>query len=345
MLAKYHTPPTGLNKGVNKKMADKNMLIAEPSDAKTHGRNVIMQEAEGLLQLAETLDTDFIDAVRQIVRTQGRVIVAGMGKSGHVGRKIAATLSATGSSAFFVHPAEASHGDLGLLKSVDTMLILSNSGATSELRPLIAYAKSIGAPIIGVASDANSLLMREADFRIQLPKIPEACPELIAPTTSTTMMLAVGDALAIAAMRERGISRVELMQWHPGGAIGWRMLPVDSMLRRTGPLPLVTRSTGMRDVVLEMTSTGKGVAGVVDDHGNLVGIITDGDLRRSFDKMLIATAGEIMTVSPKTVASGTRIEEALALMSEAKITVVFVMREDDPRKPAGVLHIHDIAAI
>jgi len=321
------------------------MLSTKLDESKEHGLAVIRQEAEGLLQLADTLDEDFARSVSQIVSTQGRVIVAGMGKSGHVGRKIAATLSATGSPAFFVHPAEASHGDLGLLKSSDTMLILSNSGATSELRPLIAYAKSIGAPIIGVASDRESLLMREANFRITLPQIAEACPELIAPTTSTTMMLAVGDALAIAAMRERGISRVELMQWHPGGAIGWRMLPVDSMLRKSGTLPLVTRSTGMRDVVLEMTSTGKGVAGVVDDDGNLIGIITDGDLRRAFDRMLIATAGEIMTASPKTVASGTRIEEAFALMSEAKITVIFVMRADDPRKPAGVIHIHDIASI
>lgn len=321
------------------------MLVAKHSDAKFHGLTVIRQEAEGLIQLAEQLDDGFSHAVSQIIDTQGRVIVSGMGKSGHVGRKIAATLSATGSPAFFVHPAEASHGDLGLLKPVDTMLILSNSGATSELRPLIAYAKSIRTPIIGIASDADSLLMREADFRITLPKIPEACPERIAPTTSTTMMLAVGDALAIAAMRERGISRAELMQWHPGGSIGWRMLPVDSMLRRTGQLPLVTRSTGMRDVVIEMTSTGKGVAGVVDDDGNLIGIITDGDLRRSFDRMLFATAGEIMTVSPKTVPSGTRIEEALTLMSQAKITVIFVMRADDPRKPAGVIHIHDIAAI
>jgi arabinose-5-phosphate isomerase len=321
------------------------MLVSQLADAKHHGITVIRQEAEGLLQLADELDDGFGLSVSQIVATRGRVIVAGMGKSGHVGRKIAATLSATGSPAFFVHPAEASHGDLGLLKSIDTMLILSNSGATSELRPLIAYAKSIGAPIIGVASDSNSLLMREADFRITLPQIPEACPELIAPTTSTTMMLAVGDALAIAAMRERGISRVELLQWHPGGAIGFRMLPVDSMLRMAGSLPLVTRATGMRDVVLEMTSTGKGVAGVVDDDGNLIGIITDGDLRRSFDRMLIATAGEIMTASPKTVKSGTRIEDALTLMSEAKITVVFVMRADDPRKPAGVLHIHDIASV
>lgn len=321
------------------------MLAAKLSDSREHGLAVIRQEAEGLLQLADCLDDGFGHAVSQIVGTQGRVIVAGMGKSGHVGRKIAATLSATGSPAFFVHPAEASHGDLGLLKSVDTMLVLSNSGATSELRPLIAYAKSIGTPIIGIASDVNSLLMREADFRITLPQIAEACPELIAPTTSTTMMLALGDALAIAAMRERGISRVELMQWHPGGSIGWRMLPVDSMLRKAGTLPLVTRNTGMRDVVLEMTSTGKGVAGVVDDRGNLIGIITDGDLRRSFDRMLIATAGEIMTASPKTVASGTRIEDALKLMSDAKITVVFVMHADNPRKPAGVLHIHDIASV
>jgi len=320
------------------------MHAAPLSLSKIHGASVIRQEAEGLLQLASGLDDDFDRAVTQIVATRGRVIVAGMGKSGHIGRKIAATLSATGSPAFFVHPAEASHGDMGLLKPIDTMLILSNSGATAELRPLVAYAKRLSTPIIAIASEMDSILMREADFRIALPRIDEACPELIAPTTSTTMMLALGDALAIAAMRARGISRAELIQWHPGGSIGGRMLPVDSLLRRTEALPLVTRKTGMRDVVLEMTSTGKGVAGVVDDEGNLIGIITDGDLRRSFERMLIATAGEIMTHGPKTVESGTVVEDALRLMTDAKITAVFVMRKDDPKKPMGVLHIHDIAA-
>lgn len=307
------------------------------------GRSVIDQEAASLSALSDSLDDNFDRAVDQIVATTGRIIVAGMGKSGLICRKIAATLSATGSPAFFLHPAEASHGDLGSLQPNDLLLILSNSGATPELRPMIAYARRIGVSLVAIGSRPSSELMRQADIAIRLPRVAEACPENIAPTTSTTMMLALGDALAIAAMQSRGISRDDLIRWHPGGTIGWQQLEIDALVRHHEPLPLVSPGAGMRDVVIEMTSIGKGVAGVVDDDGSLIGVITDGDLRRAFDHMLLATAREVMTSAPKTVVSGTTIEATHQLMSEAKITVVFVMDRIDPRKPIGLVHIHDLS--
>ncbi|ARS28418.1 arabinose-5-phosphate isomerase [Sphingomonas sp. KC8] len=319
------------------------MLAASVLDANSIGASVIRQEAQGLADLASGLDLNFASAVDCIVSTGGRVIVAGIGKSGLICRKIAATLSATGSAAFFLHPAEASHGDLGSLKVGDTLLVLSNSGATPELRPMVAYARHIGVPIIAVASEARSELMVQADIPILLPKVAEACPERIAPTTSTTMMLALGDALAIAAMRLRGTSREELIRWHPGGNIGWQALAVGQLIRAGDTLPLVKASTGMRDVVIEMTSIGKGAAGVVDDAGNLIGVITDGDLRRSFDRMLVAKAEEVMTRDPKTVGADVTVEQARELMIDNRITVVFVMDRDNPRKPAGLIHIHDLA--
>jgi len=320
------------------------LLTIDPAfDIRQAGHAVIQQEAAALIQLAASLDEVFSEAVQLIVGTAGRVIVAGMGKSGHVCRKIAATLSATGSSAFFLHPAEASHGDLGVLKPGDTMLVLSNSGATPELRPLVGYARKLDVPVVAVASEPKSWLMREADIALVLPQVPEACPERIAPTTSSTMMLALGDALAVAAMRLRGVSRRQLVGWHPGGNIGRDTMPVGDLVRLGEPLPLVTAQAGMRDVVIEMTSVGKGAAGVVDDAGNLIGIITDGDLRRAFDRMLTATAGEIMTANPKTVSGSTTVGEAQRMMIESRITVMFVMDPRSPTRPAAVLHIHDLA--
>ena len=319
------------------------MNVATRISSIESGRRVIDQEAAGLAALSAVLDDTFSSAVRILTATTGRVIVTGIGKSGHVGRKIAATLASTGTPAFFVHPAEASHGDLGMLQTVDSLLVLSNSGATVELRAIVAHARQIGIPIIAIASKADSPIVRQSTLAICLPRMAEACPVKIAPTTSTTMMLALGDALAIAAMELRGTSRADLMRLHPGGSIGWKLMPVDTLLREADPLPLVCPHTGMRDVVLEMTSTGKGAAGVVDDDGNLIGIITDGDLRRSFDQMLIATAGDVMTRNPITVPSGTLIEDALNLLSEAAITVVFVMSKDNPRHPIGLLHIHSMA--
>jgi len=312
---------------------------AETLDA---GRSVILQEAKGLTALAASVDQAFAEAVDVILGTQGRVIVAGIGKSGHVGRKIAATFAATGTASFFLHASEAAHGDLGMVTAGDLLLVLSNSGYSRELRPLLAYARRQNVPVIGIVSKRKSPLGLAADIVLQLPGAPEACPVRVAPTTSTTMMMALGDALAMAAMQRRGLTRNDIAQWHPGGEIGSRIAPVDEVIDCSEPLPLVRWDTPMRDIVFEMTSGGKGVAGVIGEDGGLVGIITDGDLRRAFDQVLTACATDIMTHDPITVPVGTPVEEVLTLMNNAKITVLFITEVNDPARPIGIVHIHDL---
>lgn len=312
-------------------------------DALASGRAVIRQEATALFELADELNGEFDAAVRLLLNTQRRVVVTGMGKSGHIGRKISATLAATGTPSFFIHPAEAAHGDLGMLVRGDSLIALSNSGNTPELRSIVAHARNLDVPVISVVSRADSPLARGSDVVLGLPTAEEACPVRIAPTTSTTMMLALGDALAIAVMRIRGITRNDLAMLHPGGTIGKRLTPVEQMLRPTDPLPLVSPDTRMRDVILEMTSIGKGVAGVIDELGHLVGIITDGDLRRGFERIMIATARDLMTRTPVTIPGGSTVEDAYVLLNKSKIMAAFVMDADDPHRPIGLIHLHDLA--
>ena len=307
----------------------------------SRGREVLKAEIDALVQLEASLDDNFSAAVRLLESTRGRIVVTGMGKSGHVARKIAATLSATGSPAIFIHPAEAAHGDLGMVQHGDTMIVLSNSGATTELTPIMQHCRSLRIRIIGIASRADSPVMQAADVRLLLPQVREACPSNIAPTTSTIMMLALGDALAMALMDVRGIARDSLKLLHPGGAIGLRLMAVTEMMHSGASLPLVALDTPMRDVIMTMTSIGFGVAGVADDDGRLVGVITDGDLRRHIGDLLDGTAAAVMTASPKTVPPDTLAEDALMIMNDCKITTVFVMEEDRPDYPAGIVHIHD----
>jgi arabinose-5-phosphate isomerase len=304
------------------------------------GREVVATEARALDQLADALDEDFAWAVRLLVAGKQRVIVSGMGKSGHIGRKIAATLASTGTPALFVHPAEAAHGDLGMIMRGDLLLILSNSGTTPELRTVVDHARSIGCPIIAVASQRTSPLIRSADVSLVLPHVREACPINIAPTTSTTLMLALGDALAIAVMRVRGQTREGMRLLHPGGSIGGRLQPVQALMHGGNSLPLVSPDTPMSEVLIEMTQKSFGIAGVVQD-GRLIGIITDGDLRRHIDDLLTGTAVDVMTAEPKVVIEGTLCEDALALMEEYRITALFVTAHDAPEQPVGLVHIHD----
>lgn len=327
-------------------MAQAPFLPTSPSsDAVLHaGRAVILQEANGLSKLAAELDENFVSAVDSMLATRRRVIVTGIGKSGHVGRKIAATLAATGTISFFLHASEAAHGDLGMVAPGDLLLVLSNSGRSRELRPLLTYARRIGVRVIAIVSHGQSPLARAADITLRLPNAPEACPVRIAPTTSTTMMLALGDALALAIMQRRGLTRSDIARWHPGGDIGTRLSPIEDVLNLDEPLPLVRYDAPMRDVVLEMTSGGKGVTGVVDENGALLGIITDGDLRRAFDQVLTARAADVMTRAPITAPKGACVEEVLAMMNEAKITVLFITEADDPTRPVAVAHIHDLVA-
>jgi len=305
------------------------------------GREVIEIESAALADLAACLEDTFVDAVELLVETKQRVIVSGMGKSGHVARKIAATLASTGTPSLFVHPGEAAHGDLGMITRGDLLLIFSNSGATPELRAVVRHAKSVGSAIIAVTSQAASPLMKSADVRLLLPAAREACPVNIAPTTSTTLMLALGDALAVATMRVRGLTRERIQLLHPGGAIGDRLQPIESLMHSGDRLPLVTAQAPMLEVVLEMTRKSFGIAGVVDAEGDLIGVITDGDLRRHSEQLFSLFAGDVMTPDPKIVPEGTMCEDAFAMVKEYRITALFVTAHDAPRRPVGLVHIHD----
>ena len=306
------------------------------------GRQVVRMEAEALARLADTIDDRFADAVRVIIAGERRVVVTGMGKSGHIARKIAATFSATGTPALFLHPAEAAHGDLGMLMPGDILLVLSNSGVTPEVRPIMHYARALGGTVIAIAGRALSPVAKGADIALILPAAREACPVNLAPTTSTTMMLALGDALAVAVMRRRGISREGIHILHPGGTIGASLTPVDDVMHRGPRLPLVPLAMPMRDVLLVMTEKSLGLAGVIDEDGRLAGVITDGDLRRHIDTLMHATAQDVMTRHPRTMPLGTLAGEARALLGEARITALFVVSREDPRRPVGVVHIHDL---
>ncbi|MBC9035106.1 KpsF/GutQ family sugar-phosphate isomerase [Sphingomonas sp. JC676] len=309
------------------------------------GVSVIQQAAGALTLLADSLDISFDLAVRAILATRGRVITTGMGKAGHIGRKVAATLSSTGSPAIFVHPGEAAHGDLGVVQNTDSLLVLSNSGATIELLPLLHHVRSLGLPVLAITSQRSSLLATYADITMLLPEVDEACPEGIAPTTSSTMMLALGDALAIATMNARGFSRTELTGLHPGGAIGWRSQPIGRLIRNGSPLPLAALDTPLQDVIAQMTEASKGAAGIVDPNGILIGVITDGDLRRGFDAIPSCSAEQVMTRNPKTVAANVTVGDAAALMAEARITVIFVTDPVLAGRPIGLVHLLDLVML
>jgi arabinose-5-phosphate isomerase len=253
-------------------------------------------------------------------------------------------MAATGTPAFFVHPAEAAHGDLGMLIPADVLVMLSNSGNTTEIRPLLRYAQEIGVTIIGVASQLDSVLLRTADIKICLPKLREACPANVAPTTSTTLQLALGDAIAMCLMEIRGFSRDGLKSLHPGGSLGLRLTPVADIMHGPDRMPLVPAEAKMRDVILTMTSSGFGTAGVVDAASRLLGVITDGDIRRHFGELTTANAEDIMTTNPKTVPSNILAEEALHFLNENKITCAFVIAPNAPVNtdvPVGIIHVHD----
>ena len=301
-------------------------------------RRVIAREAEALAMLGQALDGSFSEAVGLILAAKGRVIVSGMGKSGHIARKIAATLASTGTPAHFVHPAEASHGDLGMITKGDVALVLSNSGETPELADIVAHTRRFGIPLIGVASKADSTLMRQSEVAILLPDAPEACATGIVPTTSTTMMLALGDALAIALMEHRAFTPEHFRLFHPGGKLGAKLLKVRDLMHDA--VPLIDSARPMSEALLVISAKGFGVVGVTQGDA-LCGIITDGDLRRNMDGLLALTAGQVMTPAPRTIAPEALAEQAVALMNDRKITCLFVVDPALPERPLGIVHIHD----
>ncbi|MFL5297020.1 MAG: SIS domain-containing protein [Phenylobacterium sp.] len=311
-------------------------------DAIAVGRRVLAAEAEALTAQGLGLDESFARAVDHLAAAKGRIVCTGMGKSGHVARKLAATFASTGSPAFFVHPAEASHGDLGMIGPDDVVVALSKSGAAPELADVLAYAKRFRIPLIALTAEPDSALGQAADVVLKLADAKEATPELNAPTTSTTLQIALGDALAVALLERRGFKPDDFRVFHPGGKLGAMLRTVGDLMHGPAELPLVQAATPMQDTLLVMTEKRWGIVGVIDDAGHLVGAITDGDLRRHIVGLMDHTAGEVMTAGPKkTVPPGMLASAALALMSEPApaVTVLFVVEAE---KPVGILHVHDI---
>ncbi len=310
--------------------------------------NRVLRLASGALdQLAASLGDAFSAAVSAILATEGRVIVSGMGKSGHVARKIAATLASTGTPAHFVHPGEASHGDLGMITRGDCVLMLSNSGENQELGDLIAHAKRIAAPLIAITSRADSTLAKAGTVTLLLPHAEEACPIGMAPTTSSTMMMSLGDALAVALMERRGFTKDKYRELHPGGRLGQMLIRVMDVLPKDRGIPMVTRDTPVSEAVSVITRHGLGCTGVADAAGRLIGVITDGDLRRHMGPDLVTrAAGDIMTANPRTIEADAFAAEALARMNEVAppITCLFVVPAGSaaPPVPTGIVHLHDI---
>lgn len=303
-------------------------------------RKVLKTEASALDALADSLGDEFVAAVHMLASAPGRVVVSGMGKSGHVARKIAATLASTGRPAFYVHPGEASHGDLGMITPGDAVVALSNSGETPELSDIVAYTRRFEIPLVAMTSRAGSSLAQAADVALILPAIPEACPMGLAPTTSTTMMLALGDALAVALLERSGFTAADFRVYHPGGKLGQRLLKVADIMHGGDDMPLVGPDASMSEVLLVMTAKRLGCAGVVTADGGLAGIVTDGDLRRHMAAdLLTLRASEVMTAAPKTVAPSLIAADALRTMNARTITTLFVV---DEGRPVGVLHVHDL---
>ena len=314
------------------------------SDVLQFGREILHDEARALDALADSLDGPFEDAVRLILECRGKLIVSGLGKSGHVGRKIAATFASTGTTATFLHLAEAIHGDLGIAAKGDVAILISLSGKTAELEPVIDHLQAVGIPIIAITGNANSPLGEAAAAALILPHWPEVGPEAVAPTTSTTMSLALGDALAMTVMRQKGFTRTQFGRLHPGGTLGARLKPVSRLMHSGDQLPLIRDTASMHDAVVVMSEKRLGVVGVTDEGGLLVGVITDGDLRRNIERGLDHTAAEFMTREPKTVAADALVGDAVSLFEDYRITVLFVVKENGGKKPLGVLHIHDCPA-
>ncbi|MGE0409980.1 MAG: SIS domain-containing protein [Amphiplicatus sp.] len=310
------------------------------ADPLATARDVIAAEIEGLRRLSDTLNGGFLEVARLLDGASGRVMVTGIGKSGHVARKIAATLASTGKPATFIHPAEASHGDLGMITRADAILALSKSGETSELRDLLAYAKRFSIPVAALTCGAGSTLDRAADATWLLPPAPEACGETRAPTTSTTMMMAAGDAIAVALLRARGFTADDFQGFHPGGNLGAALRRVSDMMHVGPALPICDETTPIEQAVALMTKARFGCVGIVDGKKRLAGILTDGDLRRLFGRNVAGQPiSAVMTKNPRTVRPDTLAGEALAILSAGRITSLFVI--DEKGAAIGLLHVHD----
>ena len=309
----------------------------------TDAKKVLKIEADALGKLKDNLPIDFSDLVKRIQSLTGRVIVSGVGKSGHIGNKIAATLASTGTPAYFIHATEASHGDLGMITEQDLCLLISNSGETVEIFDILTHARRFSIPVATMSSNCESTLVKAADFKLCLPMVDEACPIGMAPTTSTTMMLALGDALAVVLMKAKSFNAENFKVFHPGGKLGAKLMTVGQLMHKNDEIPLVNTETSMKETLLTISSKGFGVAVIVDDIGCLVGVITDGDLRRHIDDLMERNAGDIASLLPITVVEKTFAVDALNLMQNRKISVLIVTSADN--KPVGIIHIQDLLRV
>lgn len=317
--------------------------VAEMTPAVSAAVRTLVTECAGLdllrSAIASNLSAAFTDAVARIQRSRGRVIVTGVGKSGHVGQKIAATFASTGTPAFFVHPTEASHGDLGMITPEDVLVVLSWSGETVELKNILTYSRRFAVPLIAITSRRESALGQNADVVLDLPRASEACPHGLAPTTSTTMQLALGDCLAIALLEAKGFTALDFREFHPGGSLGASLKHVADLMHSGESLPLASPDDRMDAALVVMTTKAFGCLGIVDADGRLAGIITDGDLRRHMGSDLVGrTTREIMTRNPKTTSPDTLASAALEMMNASRITALFVLND---QRPVGVVHVHD----
>jgi arabinose-5-phosphate isomerase len=309
----------------------------EPDDLGV-ARRLLDQEADALRRAGSALDERFVKAVDLLAAVHGRVVVAGVGKSGHIARKIAATLASTGTPALFVHPGEASHGDLGMVTRGDALLVLSKSGESDELTDLVSYSKRISVPLVAMTGNTRSTLALAADVVVPMPEVGEACPMGLAPTTSTTLMLGLGDAVAVALLERQGFSADHFRLLHPGGSIGRRLKKVADIMRRGDEVPLARPDSSMKDVLLVMSAKNFGCAGIVEDDDRLVGMVTDGDLRRHMsDDLLTRPASAVMTRRPQTIGPNALAAEAVGIMA-GRITNLFVV---DDERVVGILRLHD----
>jgi arabinose-5-phosphate isomerase len=325
-----------------------NVFKLPESDAARSAIRTIKSEKAGLADLERALGNGlskpFEEAVQRLVSLPGRVVITGIGKSGHIGTKIAATLASTGTPSFFVHPVEANHGDLGMITPQDAIIALSWSGETTELQGIVAYSRRFGIPLIAITAGDNSTLGRAADIVLCLPKSQEACPHGLAPTTSALMTLAIGDALAVALLETRGFTAVDFKTFHPGGKLGASLAHVDDVMHGGDAVPVVPLGTSVPDAVMTLSHKRFGCVGVVDENGCLAGIITDGDIARRLGKNLVEmTVEEIMTKNPKTVRQNSLASAAMGLLNLYNISALMVTDEDN--RPVGVVHFHDLLRI
>ena len=311
-----------------------------------YAKNIINEESKGLKKLSASLNIKFTEAIKILSNIKGNVIITGVGKSGFIAKKIASTMTSTGTPATFIHPTEASHGDLGLIRKNDSLIILSKSGKSKELYDLSNYARLNKIPIIFITCEENCKLAKSSSCVIVIPNLEEAGENKLAPTTSTTMMLALGDALSLSISKKKNFSIKEFGKLHPGGNIGAKFIKIKERMHRAPKIPLSNKKTNMKDIILKMSKKGFGCVGITNEKKNLIGIITDGDLRRSMTKgILEKNAEEVMMSKPITILKNKYLKDALEIFNKEKITVLFVLDSSSSKKPIGIIHLHDCLSI